>query len=88
MTTNSGESEWSEGTEIRYYDQAYSWGSAAYNTLTQDYQTINFDLSQKDDWNNRIITGLRFDLLTAIDDIGPMEIHTDIDYIKISANTG
>ena len=87
LTTNSGESEWSEGTVYRYYDQAYSWGSAAYNTLTQDYQTINFDLSQKDDWNNRIITGLRFDLLTAEDTIGPMEIHTDIDYIKISANT-
>ena len=88
LTTDSSESEWSTGSVNRYHFQTHSWGSSAYNTLTDAYQTINFDMSQNDDWNNRIITGLRFDLLTAVDNIGPMEIHTDIDYIKISANTG
>ena len=90
MTTDSNESEWSTNTNDRYLTapvpSAYS--TSAYNTLDQNYQIINFDLSETDDWNNRIITAIRIDLLNALDNLGPMVIDTDVDYIKISANTG
>lgn len=92
LTTNSGETEWSVGAtdrENRYVeaDTPSGFTTGSYDSLSQQYQTINFDLAGIDDWDNRIITGLRFDFLTATDQNGPMTIHTDFDYIKISANT-
>ena len=90
LTTDSNESEWSTNTNDRYLTSPIPSGysTSAYNTLDQNYQIINFDLSETDDWNNRIITAIRIDLLNAVDNLGPMVIDTDIDYIKISANTG
>ena len=92
LTTNSGETEWSVGAtdrENRYVlaDTPSGFSTGNYDSLSQQYQTINFDLAGIDDWDNRIITGLRFDFLSATDQNGPMTIHTDFDYIKISANT-
>tara|TARA_Y100000996_G_scaffold108286_1_gene79925 strand:+ start:2762 stop:4237 length:1476 start_codon:yes stop_codon:yes gene_type:complete len=90
LTTDSSELEWSENTNDRYSTESVpsDYSTSAFNTLNQEYQTVNFDLSQKDDWNNRIITGMRFDLFTAIDTVGDAEFETHVDYIKISANTG
>ncbi len=94
LTTNSGETdEWSVGStdrQNRYVlgNTPSDFNTIEYDTLTQQYQTVNFDLAGLDDWDNRIITALRFDLLNATDTSGEMVVDTDIDYIKISANTG
>ena len=92
LTTDTDELEWSLGAVSRVdryvvADTPSGFSTGEYDTLTQQYQTVNFDLAGLNDWDNRIITGLRFDLLTATDTNGPMTIDTDIDYIKISANT-
>ena len=64
------------------------YSTTNFNTLSENWQTVDWDLSGNPDWNNRIITALRFELFQATDNNSEMEIHTDIDYIKISANTG
>jgi hypothetical protein len=60
-----------------------------FNTLSENWQTVNWDMkgAAKTEWNERIITALRIDLFLATDVSGPMIIDTDIDWIKISANT-
>ena len=89
ITTDSAETEWSTGSSERYklVSAPSGFDSFSYDTLTDSFQTINFDMSQEDDWNNRIVTGIRFEILNAEDDDGDMVIDTDFDYIKISANT-
>ena len=90
LTTNGGEDEWSSGTVVRYHTTPIpsEYDVASYDTLYSKYVIVNFDMAGSNDWNDRIISGLEIDLFYAVDNLGPMEIHTDIDYIKISANTG
>ena len=92
LTTDSSENEvWSTGTSV-----TNRWASvnapddytvSSFDTLSDNWQTINFDLSGVNKWDNRIITALRFELFTASDASGTMQIDTDIDWIKISAKT-
>jgi len=90
ITTNTGETEWSVGAisgQDRYLEASIPSGYGGvsdYDFLTTDYQTLSFDLSSMSDWNDRVITGLQFDLFAAVDNDGPMTIQTDIDYIKIA----
>ena len=89
LTTDSGESGWSSGSSDRYRAESDPYSSVTdYDTLSEDFKTVNFDLAGKSDWENRVITALRFELFEATDNNGSMIIETDIDYIKISANTG
>ena len=88
LTTDSAEQDWTEDLSGNREIQAtvpsgYS-GITNFDSLPTTYQTMTFDLSGQDDWNNRIITALRFELFNAADNDGPMTIQTDIDYIKIA----
>jgi len=88
LTTDSAEQNWTEDTlSGRYLVSSDSgYGSSNYESLSQDYKTVTFDLSGQDDWNNRIITALRFELLNAAapTEASIMIIETVIDYIKIA----
>ena len=88
LTTDSAEQNWTEDAlSGRYLESSDSgYVSSNYDSLSQDYKTVTFDLSGQDDWNNRIITALRFELLNAAapNDTAAMFIQTDIDYIKIA----
>lgn len=86
LTTDSLEGTWTEDALSGRYLESSASGYLVnnYDTLPEDYRTVTFDLSGEDDWNNRIITALRFELLNAGDNNGPMKIETDIDYIKIA----
>ena len=91
LTTDSAEKHvWTTGTTNRYKFVATPSGytSELFDNLSTDWKTVNWDLRGRADWDDRIITALRFDLFQASDHDGEMEIHTDIDYIKIHANTG
>jgi hypothetical protein len=94
LTSDSAEKDiWNDSGGVRHVDTVqpsdYTISSSSFNTLSEEWQTINWDMkgANKDQWNERIITALRFELFLAADPNGPMTIDTDIDYIKISANT-
>jgi len=93
LTTDSGKPNWSTTTYDRYKavtvptDYSDADDPFSYDSIPDTYQTLEFDLSAEDDWNNQIVKALRFELFNASDPLGPMVIETDIDYIKISANT-
>jgi len=86
LTTDSAEQDWTDDLVTRYavapVSSSYS-GISNYDNLPDGYQTITFDLSSKSDWNDRIITALRFELINA-QSSSDMKIETDINYIKIA----
>ena len=88
ITNDSSEGDWADVNRVQApTSPPYTSGVTSYDTNTQDYVTYEFDLSSNGYWINRIITGLRFEFFAVTDNNGPMEIDTDIIYIKIFANT-
>lgn len=90
LTTDSSEKDfWSGATPRTNTISAPSGYSdiSSFNTLTDDWQTVTWDLSTHTQWNDRIITALRLELFKATDNDTEMRIDTDIDYIKIFAKT-
>ena len=94
-TTNAGEENFQTGADensndrlkVAYETSPFGSDPFSYNSLSDDYRTIHFFLKERDAWNNRIINGFRFEFMRVDDELGEMNIATDIDYIKISANT-
>ena len=85
-TTNTGESEFgtgsTEGTTGRFRIGTFDSGDGV--NFSVKYDMAGHKLR---DWDDRIITGIRFELLQIADTSGPATIVTDIDNIKISATT-
>ena len=88
LTTDSNEKDaWTTGSTSRYKIVANPYTSTNLDTVSEDWKTVSWDLSESSDWNDRVITALRFDMFQVTDNDSEMEIHTDIDYIRIHANT-
>jgi hypothetical protein len=89
LTTNTNEDIFTDNTLNRYktISAPSAYTSSSLDTLSQDWQTVNWSLRSNAEWDDRIITGLRFELFTISDENSSMEVNTDIEYIKISANT-
>ena len=90
LTTDSSEKDfWSGSTPRTNTISAPSGYSdiSSFDTLSDGWETVTWDLSTHTQWNDRIITALRFELFKATDNNGEMRIDTDIDYIKIFAKT-
>jgi len=86
LTTDSNEKNaWTTDTGSRYSDVATptAYTTNDFDDLSSQWQTVTWDLSGESDWNDRIITALRFDLFQATENLDEMEIHTDVDYIRI-----
>jgi hypothetical protein len=88
MTTNTDEDQgFSTGTVVRY--RTAPMPSEITDTGLHDtFYNLEWDMADDPFWDDRIITALRIELLMAADTSGPSTIETDIDYIKIHANTG
>jgi hypothetical protein len=92
LTSDSAEKNvWDGSGAVRTHVTAVpsDYNISDFNSLSENWQTVNWDMKSaaKPEWDDRIITALRIQLFHGTDTTGPMIIDTDIDYIKISANT-
>jgi len=88
-TTDSNEQEFSSSGSERHKDASSNPYAGVNNldTLSQEFKTVSWDLKGESDWNNRIITALRIELFNVSDNDSSLRVDTDIDEIKIYANT-
>ena len=86
LTTNSGvDVEWTDTDMDTPGDRFDRTGSTyAYDG---EYHIVDFDMAGKTTWEDRIINALRIEYTTATDESGAATFETDIDYIKVYANT-
>ena len=88
LTTNSGEDVTWTTTETDPWGERFRrTPSTIPSTFDGKYRRIRFNMTGKSDWEDRIVSALRIDLFSATDEDETAIIETDIDYIKIYANT-